>query len=148
MDYKNHSLTEQEKQSVTVLSASGLTIHAIAVRLGRSDKVVKKHLTSPPVRIQVQNIRERLIDKYQTLAENCLDRLLDEGTIDKASPRDLATISAISVDKARLLSDLSTQNLAMHNSEVVDVNLDPRAINMLRAALGEPPLLQIEGKDV
>jgi hypothetical protein len=150
MTNKNYSLSEQEKQNVTVLSASGLTIHAIAVRLGRSDKVVKKHLTCPPVLMQVQNIRERLIVKYQQLAQDCLDKLLEPGTIDKASPRDLATISAISVDKARLLSDLSTNNLAIHNSEVVDLSLDRGAIRAALRELGRiPPLqtLQIEGRD-
>jgi hypothetical protein len=125
---KHYSLTEQEKQDITVLSASGLSIHAIAVRLKRSDKVVKKHLSSFPVQQQVQDIRERLIEKYQTLAENCLDRLLDEGTIDQASPRDLATISGISVDKARLLSDQSTENLALRTESGVCLTFDEKSV--------------------
>jgi Tc3 transposase len=125
---KYSSLSEQEKQNIAVLSASGLTIHAIAVRMQRSDKVIKKYLYSFPVQQQVQDIRERLIVKYQRLAEECVDKLLAPGTIDKASPRDLATISGISVDKARLLSEQSTANLSVRSEALNSIKIDEKAM--------------------
>jgi len=95
------------------MAAAGATIHCIALQLGRSDRVIKKHLATTPAQIEIADIRQRLITKYQNLAEICVDRLLKKEIIETATPRDLATISGIAVDKSRLLNDESTENLSV-----------------------------------
>lgn len=106
-------LTEEEKANIATLMAAGTTCNQIAKRIGRSFKIVKKYLETDTAQVEILNIKERLVTKYQQLAENCVDRLLEEEVIEKASPKDLAMISGIAVDKSRLLSDESTENVAV-----------------------------------
>jgi hypothetical protein len=133
MANKTRYLSQQEKETAKVMYANGSTVFQVSLTLNRSHHAIKRVVTRPEVQAEIENIRERLIDKYQTLAENCLDRLLDEGAIDKASPRDLATISGISVDKARQLSEL--KNIATVAEKRPSIGMDDRTRTLFQAAL-------------
>lgn len=132
---KTRYFSQQEKETATVMYANGDSIFVVARTMNRSHHAIKRVVTRPEVQVEIEDIRQRLIEKYQTLAENCVDKLLDKGVIDKASPRDLATISGISVDKARLLADRSTQNVATVTEKRVSLALDARTQAVLDAAL-------------
>jgi hypothetical protein len=123
---KTRYMNQQEKEEAKVMFAGGLTIFQVALKMNRSHHAIRRVVTQPEVQAEIHDIRERLINKYQTAAENCVDKLLEPGTIDKASPRDLATISGIAVDKARLLADQSTQNLAIRSQAANPFLFDPK----------------------
>ena len=114
----------EEKQTAKVLYANGQEIAQIAQAMRRSAHAIKRCLSPEEVQLEIQDIRERLIQKYQAIAEKCTDRLLEPGTLDQSSPRDLATISGISVDKSRLLAGQSTENIAVAVGSMSDDEID------------------------
>jgi len=129
-------LTEEEKVKIATMAAAGATIHCIALQLGRSDRVIKKYLNTTPAQAEIADIKERLIVKYRNLAEVCVDRLLRKEIIETATPRDLATISGIAVDKSRLLNDESTENLSIRAiGNMPEVEIDAE-ISKIRERLG------------
>lgn len=144
MNNKTRYLNQQEKETAKVMFANGSTVFQVALTLNRSHHAIKRVVTRPEVQAEIEDIRQRLIEKYQTLAENCVDKLLDKGVIDKASPRDLATISGISVDKARLLSDLSTQNLAVRSEPSICAPFDERSTAAILKAIKESQDARLE----
>jgi len=120
-------LTEEEKANIATLMAAGSTINQVAGKIGRSFKLVKKYVETQPAQVEIASIKERLVTKYQAIAENCLDRLMRDEIIEAATARDLATISGICVDKSRLLQGESTENVG-----VVIGSLDEQITDWLR----------------
>jgi len=117
-------MNQEEKETAKVLFANGSTIFQIAQAMRRSSHAIKRCLAPEEVQLEIQDIKERLIRKYQEIAERCTDRLLEPGTLDQSSPRDLATISGISVDKSRLLSGQSTENVAIALNSLSEDEID------------------------
>lgn len=104
-------LTVEELEKVKTLYASGVTPHAIAQQLGRSQHTIQKALDSKGVLEEVKEIRKDLISKFENLAEQLIDSI-KPADIEKASMLQRVTASGIAIDKSRLLSNQSTSNEA------------------------------------
>ena len=107
----NWLLTE-ERQQVNILSAQGLTPNTIGLEIGRDRKTVLAHLQKPGVPEQVQNIQDRLADKFEQMSERILDAVCD-ADLEKASLRDKAISSGVMLDKSRLLRGQATSHVAV-----------------------------------
>ena len=122
----------EEKETAKVLFANGQEVAQIAQAMRRSSHAIKRCLSGEEVQAEIQDIRERLINKYQAIAEKCTDKLLAPGTLDQSSPRDLATISGISVDKSRLLAGQSTENIAVALGSMTEEALNEELADLRR----------------
>ena len=109
---KKESLTTEEKQQVSMLAAQGLSNNAIALRIGRSPHTTKKELAKPETQVQVQNIQDRLADKFEQLSERILDAVCD-ADLEKASLQQKAISAGVMLDKSRLLRGQATSHVAV-----------------------------------
>lgn len=131
---KTH-LTLGELEKIKLLKADGLTTHAIARRVGRDDKTVLKALGRPGMEEAVGEIRKTLVEKYEEINHRCLDSVLQPGEIEKMTPDKKIVAAAVCTDKARLLNDMSTANLAIHARSDVSLRADERTVAALMSLL-------------
>ncbi len=101
----------EEKQQIAILAAQGKSQRAIARATGRDNKTVAHVLRDPTVIAMVDEGKERLARKYYQLAETILDNVTYED-LEKASLQQKAIASATMLDKARLITNQSTANIA------------------------------------
>jgi DNA-binding transcriptional MerR regulator len=106
-------LTFQELEMIKTLKAGGLTIHKIARTLQRDDKTVQKALDRPGFQAAVVEVRKTLIEKNEAINHRCLDAVLLPGEIERMTPDKKIVAAAVCTDKARLLNNESTANIAI-----------------------------------
>ena len=100
---KSKALTTKEIEQVKVLSALGKSYRQIGREIGRSDKTIKKALTSSPeVKQEVEEIKEALAVQFQDIAKRMLTSITDED-IKKLDGYRRTLSAGISVDKAASL---------------------------------------------
>ena len=116
------TMTTEERQRVNILAAQGLTPHAIGHEIGRDRKTVLAHLQKPGVPEQVQNIQDRLANKFEQMSERILDAVCEED-LQKASLQQKAVSAGIMLDKSRLIRGNSTMNIAAVFAAARDMDL-------------------------
>lgn len=99
-----------EIEAVKLQLAAGKSIRAVARNTGRArdtvSQIKQRHESD------IQEIQARLADKFLDTAERALTHITDE-KLQTANARDLGILSGVMVDKSRLLSGESTQNVAV-----------------------------------
>ncbi|NJD37378.1 MAG: hypothetical protein FIA89_03505 [Geobacter sp.] len=99
-----------ETETIKAALAAGKSVRHVSKLTGRSrptiDKVKADH------KEDIQAMSERLADSFFETAERALAHISDE-KLSNSNARDLGILSGVMVDKARLLSGESTQNVAV-----------------------------------
>ncbi len=105
-------LNIEELEQIKALRASGLTYHAIAKRIGRDAKTVKKAFLQPGMANNIEVMRKKLADHFEDLAYRLITSIKDED-IEKTNTYQRVVSAGISVDKMRLLREQSTANVSL-----------------------------------
>jgi hypothetical protein len=105
-------LTTEQQQRIVTLAASGLSQTKISKTIGKSRNMIKTHLAAQGVMDSVRKERIELAELYRQKAYDCAIAI-DDAKIQKSSALQLATASAICLDKHQLLSGRPTQNVAV-----------------------------------
>ena len=105
-------LTTEQQQRIVTLAAAGLSQTKISKTIGKSRNMIKTHLAAQGVMDSVRKERIELAELYRQKAYDCAIAI-DDAKIQKSSALQLATASAICLDKHQLLSGRPTQNVAV-----------------------------------
>jgi predicted transcriptional regulator len=107
-------LTLPEIERAKTLSALGKSYRQIGAELGRSDKTIKKALTSSPEVIrEVKELKGELADMFEDIAKRNITSISDADILKESAYR--RTLSAaVATDKMRLLRGESTANIDVH----------------------------------
>ncbi len=105
-------LNIEELEQIKALRASGLTYHAVAKRIGRDAKTVKKACLQPGMANNIEVMRKKLADHFEDLAYRLITSIKDED-IEKTNTYQRVVSAGISVDKMRLLREQSTANVSL-----------------------------------
>ena len=107
----NH-LTLSEIENIKVLKASGLTHYAIAKRVGRDSKTIKRCCQDPRNAEEIKSIQRELAGYFEDLTMRMLTSIKDEDISDLSGYQRIIS-AGICVDKFRLLRNESTENISM-----------------------------------
>jgi hypothetical protein len=110
-------LSTQERQQIIAMAADGVSQWRIAKAVGRSRNMVKNVLAEPETQLAVTDEKAELSELYRTKAHDCVVGITDE-KIAKSSALQLATASAICLDKSLLLRGQPT---SIHVTALVSV---------------------------
>ncbi len=102
----------EELEQIKALRASGLTYHAVAKRIGRDAKTVKKVCLQPGMANNIEVMKKKLADHFEDLAYRLITSIKDED-IGKINTYQRVVSAGISVDKMRLLREQSTENISL-----------------------------------
>ena len=105
-------MTVEQRQQAVTMSAVGHSCNKISKAIGKDRHTIKRHLSEEGVMEQVRNERVELAELYRQKAYDCAIAI-DDAKIQKSSALQLATASAICLDKHQLLSGRPTQNVAV-----------------------------------
>lgn|SRR3989338_3900388 len=105
-------LNTEELEQIKTLRASGLTHHAIARRIGRDAKTVKKACLQPGMANDIRAKQEKLSNLFGDLACRMIASIKDED-IGKINAYQRTISAGIATDKLRLLSGESTANISI-----------------------------------
>ena len=111
-------LTVEQRQQAVTMAAAGHSCNKISKAIGKDRHTIKRYLSEEGVMEQVRNERVELAELYRQKAYD-LAIAIDDAKIQKSSALQLATASAICLDKHQLLSGRPTQNVAVL-IEIVD----------------------------
>jgi hypothetical protein len=136
---KQKRLSVEEVEKMKALLANGMTPHAVGKELGRDPKTIRRYAEKTEIAQEIKVIQGELADQYEDMAHRMLTSITDED-IEKLSAYQRMVSSGIAIDKARLLKDLSTQNVGVKGAiELID--------EAIRAKSGAtPPLPGKESK--
>jgi hypothetical protein len=129
----------QEIEQIKILRASGLSFHAISLKVNRDPKSIKKTCLDPMISSDIKDIQEELADSYEGVARRMIDSISDEDIL-KINAYQRMVSSGIATDKMRLLRNESTENLSIREMYADMENLDERRIEI------EQRLFEITGK--
>ena len=121
---------ELEKQKIAVLSAQGKSKRSIGQILHRDGKTIALALRRDDVQVMKETAAKELSEMFTDVARRALEAIDDEKLM-KSSARDLGVLSAVCVDKQRLISGESTSNQAI-------AVLISRAVSSVEPTAGAP----------
>ncbi len=101
-----------EIEQIKVLKASGLSYYAVAKKVGREPKTVKRCCMDPRNAEEIKDIQRELASYFEDLSMRLITSISDED-IERLNAYQRIISAGISVDKLRLLRNESTQNLAI-----------------------------------
>ncbi len=125
----NHPLTLNEIENIKVLKANGLSYYAVAKRVGRDFKTVKRCCQQPRNSEEIESIQQELASYFEDLTMRLITSVTDEG-IDKLNVLQRVTSAAICVDKFRLMRGDSTENIAVKASRATLSEIDQMVIEL------------------
>ncbi len=105
-------LTLYEIEQIKVLKASGLSYYAVAKKVGREPKTVKRCCMDPRNAEEIKDIQRELASYFEDLSMRLITSITDED-IEKLNCYQRVIAAGISVDKLRLLRNESTQNVSI-----------------------------------
>ncbi len=105
-------LTLYEIEQIKVLKASGLSYYAVARKLGRDSKIIRRCCQDPRNAEEIKDIQRELASYFEDLSMRLITSISDED-IERLNAYQRIISAGISVDKLRLLRNESTQNLAI-----------------------------------
>ena len=118
-------ISTEIQQQVALMSASGATTNKIHLATGLHSETVVNILKQPAVQEMKSTAAATLSEAFNSVARRSLDHITD-AKLALSSAKDLGLLSAICVDKNRLISGQSTENIAVIISRHVrDLPLDP-----------------------
>ncbi len=111
-----------EIEQIKVLKASGLSYYAVAKKVGREPKTVKRCCMDPRNAEEIKVIQRELAGYFEDLSMRLVTSITDED-IEKLNAYQRVIAAGISVDKLRLLRNESTENISM---VVIGANIEER----------------------
>lgn len=114
------SLTIGEKEQIKLMIADGNSFNAVAHEIRRDPKTVKRYASDPQVATEITEKQRNLAGCYQRLAERMLDSITD-ADISRINAYQRTVSAGIATDKLRLLTDQSTENIAVIVSAIADM---------------------------
>ncbi len=108
-----------EIEQIKVLKASGLSYYAVAKKVGREPKTVKRCCMDPRNAEEIKNIQRELASYFEDLSMRLITSITDED-IGKLNCYQRVIAAGISVDKLRLLRNESTENISI---DMINKNL-------------------------
>lgn len=128
------SLTLKEMERAKTLLALGNTYNAVAVKMGRDPKTIKKYAVDPCVAVEIAETKKQLAEQFKELANRMLTSISDED-IHKINAYQRTVAAGIATDKMRLLRDQSTGNIDVH-VQVQKLEQELREIEQLEKIAG------------
>ncbi len=101
-----------EIEQIKVLKASGLSYYAVAKKVGREPKTVKRCCMDPRNAEEIKVIQRELASYFEDLSMRLITSISDED-IEKLNCYQRVIAAGISVDKLRLLRNESTENISI-----------------------------------
>ncbi len=135
----NH-LTLCEIEQIKVLKASGLSFYAVAKKVGRDSKTIKRCCQDPRNAEEIKAVQRELAGYFEDLSVRLITSITDED-IERLNGYQRVIAAGIAVDKLRLLRNESTENISM---EVLHSRMDDR--NKRRIEL-KKRLYEMTGED-
>ncbi len=120
-----------EIEQIKVLKASGLSYYAVAKKVGRDHKTVKRCCIDPRNAEEIKAIQRQLASYFEDLSMRLITSISDED-IERLNAYQRIISAGISVDKLRLLRNESTQNVCIDT-----VNMNLKAVRERLAELRE-----------
>ncbi len=105
-------LAVYEIEQIKVLKASGLSYYAVAKRVGRDSKTVKRCCIDPRNAEEIKDIQRELASYFEDLSMRLITSISDED-IEKLNGYQRIISAGICVDKLRLLRNESTENISI-----------------------------------
>lgn len=105
-------LTLCEIEQIKVLKASGLSYYAVAKKVGRDHKTVKRCCQDPRNAEEIKVIQQELASYFEDLSMRLITSVTDED-IQKLNGYQRIISAGICVDKLRLLRNESTENISI-----------------------------------
>ncbi len=122
-------LTVSEIENIKVLKASGLTNYAVAKRVGRSVKCIKRCSEDPRNAEEIKSIQSELAGFFEDLAIRLITSISD-ADIEKLNGYQRVISAGIAVDKFRLMRGDSTENIAVKASRASIFEIDQQIIKL------------------
>jgi predicted transcriptional regulator len=113
-------LTYEEKEKIKIMIADGCSFNAVGKELKRDPKTVKRYASEPQVSSEIKQKQQNLAEWYEDLAKRMLSSITDQD-IEKINAYQRTVSAGIATDKLRLLTDQSTQNIALIVEAVADL---------------------------
>jgi IS30 family transposase len=114
------SLTSEEKEKLKIMIANGSSYNAVGRELGRDPKTVKRYAIEPEVSNEIKQKQQNLAEWYEDLAKRMLSSITDQD-IEKINAYQRTVSAGIATDKLRLLTNQSTENVALLVEAVLDL---------------------------
>jgi hypothetical protein len=105
-------LTLCEIEQIKVLKASGLSFYAVAKKVGRNHKTIKRCCMNPRNAEEIKVIQQELAGYFEDLSMRLITSISDED-IEKLNGYQRIISAGICVDKLRLLRNESTENISI-----------------------------------
>ena len=105
-------LTLCEIEQIKVLKASGLSYYAVAKKVGRDSKTVKRCCIDPRNADEIKDIQRELASYFEDLSMRLITSISDEDILGLSAYQRVIA-AGISVDKLRLLRNESTENISI-----------------------------------
>ena len=113
-------LTVEEKEKLKLMIANGSTYNAVGQELKRDPKTIKRYASVPQVSSEIKQKQQNLAEWYEDLAKRMLASITDHD-IEKINAYQRTVSAGIATDKLRLLTNQSTENVAMLVEAVLDL---------------------------
>jgi hypothetical protein len=118
-----------EIEQIKVLKASGLSYYAVAKKVGRDHKTVKRCCMDPRNAEEIKDIQRELAGYFEDLSMRLITSISDED-IEKLNCYQRVIAAGISVDKLRLLRNESTENISIEMLNANAEALEKRRIEL------------------
>jgi hypothetical protein len=102
-----------EIEQIKVLKASGLSYNAVAKKVGRDHKTIKRCCMNPRNAEEIKTIQRELAGYFEDLTVRFITSISDED-IKKLNGYQRVIAAGIAVDKFRLLRNESTENISIN----------------------------------
>lgn len=100
------------QNNVALLAAHGASVTKISKQTGLHHNTVKKVLAVESVIATKEEIEKQLSDMFLDTSKRAL-RAISDDKLEKSGARDLGILAGICIDKSRLISGASTENIAV-----------------------------------
>jgi hypothetical protein len=110
----------EEREKIKLMIANGATYNSVARELKRAPKTIKKCATEPDMAVEISEQRKDLAAWYEDMTRRMLSSITDED-IKKINAYQRMVSAGIATDKMRLLTDQSTENVAVLYEAVSDL---------------------------
>ncbi len=122
-------LAVYEIEQIKVLKASGLSYYAVAKKIGRDSKTVKRCCMKPRNADEIKNIQRELAGYFEDLSMRLITSISDED-IERLNGYQRVIAAGIAVDKFRLLRNESTENISIDDIRAKREDLAERIMEL------------------
>lgn len=138
-------LSTGRKMAIRAMLDHGMSGNQIAIMEGVSTSTIysirdDKNLTDLNPKY-VEKTRQLLASRFYVLADKAIEKAQEEDRIDKMNSYQLTMMGAVSVDKARLMDGMSTENVSVRTLND-QVNNSRNELESLKAAI----MAKLDGK--